>query len=260
MLLYPMPFGIAPAPAPPRRAAGAPSTSQRDPPLQLAWGVEADSWQTESRAAFTNPAAPPSMQAGYFPAPLLVPLPPGYVPPHSGFAPPPPYAPPLAGYGPPPPGYYNAHLYGAYPTPHSLPAAPPAAPTPDVVPAAAAPAPAAATAAGAAVSASDEVADPQRPASAAATSSRARSATRRRAATARSPSALDRPIFHAYGHGNIKPTAGGYLYGDYMATHNAKAGSTLPRTPRQAAAADLGTMQMHFMEADIRRSAGSSRG
>ena len=28
-----------------------------------------------------------------------------------------------------------------------------------------------------------------------------------------------------YGHANIKPAIGGYYYGDYMATHNAKAGS-----------------------------------
>jgi hypothetical protein len=40
-----------------------------------------------------------------------------------------------------------------------------------------------------------------------------------------------------------------------MATHNAKAGSTVPLSPRLAASTDMGTMQTHFMEADIRRSA-----
>ena len=29
-----------------------------------------------------------------------------------------------------------------------------------------------------------------------------------------------KPAFHAYGNGNMKPTAGGYLYGDYMKSHN----------------------------------------
>lgn len=63
-----------------------------------------------------------------------------------------------------------------------------------------------------------------------------------------------RPPFCNYGHANVKPVVGGFMYGDYMATHNASAGSSLPLT-RRAGAADCGGAQVHFMEADVRRSA-----
>ena len=43
------------------------------------------------------------------------------------------------------------------------------------------------------------------------------------------------------------------MYGDYMATHNACAGASLPLT-RRPAAADCSGAQVHYMEADMRRS------
>ena len=252
------------------RAAGAPSTLLPPQSLKstLAWG-SADSWQTESRAAFTNPTLSAAPQPSYVPAPLLVPLPPGYALPPSGFAPPPPPPPPA--YVHPPcfypadyPGYFPGYYppYGYHPPPYNLPAAPQFAPTPlDAAPAVAASAPAPAPAAAAvavadpAVPATDEVTAPRRPSSAATAKRRPQSAPRRRTSPTRSPPSGERPVFFNYGHANIKPAIGGYCYGDYMATHNAKAGSTVPLSPRLAASTDMGTMQTHFMEADIRRSA-----
>ena len=62
-----------------------------------------------------------------------------------------------------------------------------------------------------------------------------------------------KPPFHTYGRANIKPSVGGFMYGDYMATHNAKAGESIPLTKRPTAA-ECGGAQVHFMEADLRRS------
>lgn len=270
MLLFPMSPYVAQTPTSLKsaRAAGTPSTLLPPQSLKstLAWG-SADSWQTESRSAFTNPTLSSAPQPSYVPAPLLVPLPPGYALPPSGFAPPPPPPPPE--YVQPPcfypadyPGYFPGYYppYGYHPPPYNLPAAPQFAPTPlDAAPAVAAPAPAPAAAAvvvaAPAVPATDEVTAPRRPASAATAKRRPKSAPRRRTSPTRSPPSGERPVFFNYGHANIKPAIGGYCYGDYMATHNAKAGSTVPLSPRLAASTDMGTMQTHFMEADIRRSA-----
>ena len=270
MLLFPMsPYGPQTHPSlKSARAAGAPSTLVPPQSLKstLAWG-SADTWQTESRSAFTNPTQSSAPQPSYIPAPLLVPLPPGYALPPSGLAPPPPPPPPA--YVQPPfmypadyPGYFPGYYppYGYYPPPYNLPAAPQFAPTPlGAAPSVAAPAPTPAAAAVAdatpAVPATDEVTAPRRPASAAAAKRRPQSAPRRRTSPRWSPPSGERPVFFNYGHANIKPAIGGYCYGDYMATHNAKAGSTVPLSPRLAASTDMGTMQTHFMEADIRRSA-----
>ena len=64
-----------------------------------------------------------------------------------------------------------------------------------------------------------------------------------------------KPPFHTYGRANIRPIAGGFLFGDYLATHNAKVGSDLPLTRRVPAMETISNAQVHYMEADIRRSA-----
>lgn len=77
------------------------------------------------------------------------------------------------------------------------------------------------------------------------------SAAQQRAASARAARAK-RPPFHAYGRANTRPTVGGFMFGDYLATHNAVAGSTLPRTRRAVATDRLDTANTHHMEADLR--------
>ena len=76
MLLFPMsPYGPQTHPSlKSARAAGAPSTLVPPQSLKstLAWG-SADTWQTESRSAFTNPTLSSAPQPSYIPAPLLVP-------------------------------------------------------------------------------------------------------------------------------------------------------------------------------------------
>lgn len=63
-----------------------------------------------------------------------------------------------------------------------------------------------------------------------------------------------RPPFHTYGRANVKPIVGGFCYGDYLATHNAKAGHSVPMVRREGGAA-MGPAQVHYMEADMRASA-----
>ena len=62
-----------------------------------------------------------------------------------------------------------------------------------------------------------------------------------------------KPPFHTYGRANTKPTAGGFMYGDYLATHNAVAGRTIPRSKRPTAV-EMGGAQVHYMEHDMRQS------
>ena len=60
-----------------------------------------------------------------------------------------------------------------------------------------------------------------------------------------------RPPFHTYGRANTKPTVGGFLYGDYLATHNASAGASIRPTKRPTAW-EMGGAQVHYMEKDMR--------
>ena len=62
-----------------------------------------------------------------------------------------------------------------------------------------------------------------------------------------------KPPFHTYGRANTKPTAGGFMYGDYLATHNAVACRTIPRSKRPTAV-EMGGAQVHYMEHDMRQS------
>ena len=70
----------------------------------------------------------------------------------------------------------------------------------------------------------------------------------------RSSTPKKRPEFHTYGRANTKPVAGGFMYGDYLATHNARAGTSVPLSRRDKASDDIHRAQTHYMEADIRRS------
>ena len=70
-------------------------------------------------------------------------------------------------------------------------------------------------------------------------------------ARAHSKSPPRRPPFHTYGRANTKPTVGGFLYGDYLATHNASAGASIPLTKRPTAW-EMGGAQVHYMEKDMR--------
>ncbi len=72
------------------------------------------------------------------------------------------------------------------------------------------------------------------------------------APTAAAPRALERPIFHAYGRANTRPASGGIVFGDYMTTHNARAGDGLPYARRLPASA-RGFAQVHSMESSLRR-------
>jgi hypothetical protein len=61
--------------------------------------------------------------------------------------------------------------------------------------------------------------------------------------------------FHCYGRANTSPSTGGFVFGDYMTTHNAKAGAHLPirrRSPNSEANSD--GAQIHLMERDRRLS------
>ena len=61
--------------------------------------------------------------------------------------------------------------------------------------------------------------------------------------------------FHCYGRANTRPSTGGFVFGDYMTTHNAKAGAHLPirrRSPNSEANSD--GAQIHLMERDRRLS------
>ena len=82
----------------------------------------------------------------------------------------------------------------------------------------------------------------------------ARTSPKRSARSARTTPRNKRPPFHTYGRANVKPVVGGFLYGDYLATHNANAGASLPLSRRKPAA-DMGPAQVHYMEADMRQSA-----
>ncbi|KAL1495904.1 hypothetical protein AB1Y20_014547 [Prymnesium parvum] len=53
---------------------------------------------------------------------------------------------------------------------------------------------------------------------------------------------LERPPFHTYGRGNVNPATGGFIYGNYLATHNSL---RRPSTTNLA--------RTHYQEADIRR-------
>ena len=221
-----------PGPADRRAAMYAAHAGYGTPSIEsiLSWGTEDDAspWLTESRAAYTfaAPVTPPMLMAGdaygqqpFYPGPLLVPLPP-----------------------------HPANLL-AQPTAHANP------PVPAPMPAAAAPAPATATTASTAIAPPPAPCSVRRPQSAAAVQKRSQSASSRHTAS-RSPPPSERPIFHTFGRANVKPTAGGFCYGDYMATHNAKAGAALSLSRRAPAAEDLETAQTHYMEADLRRSVG----
>ncbi len=105
-----------------------------------------------------------------------------------------------------------------------------AAPPPPEQPAVPAPAPAVETAEAPAA----EAAAPPRP----------------RTASAKS----QRPPFHLYGRGNTRPTVGGFVFGDYMATHNARAGTSLPLRQRPGSS-ERTQANTHMMEADMRASA-----
>lgn len=75
-------------------------------------------------------------------------------------------------------------------------------------------------------------------------------------ATARASSAQTqrpwRPPFHTYGRANTSPTSGGFVYGDYLATHNARAGSTPSMSEQQPTHHETQRPQTHFTETDLR--------
>ena len=61
--------------------------------------------------------------------------------------------------------------------------------------------------------------------------------------------------FHCYGRANTRPSTGGFVFGDYMTTHNARVGAHLPirrRSPNSEANSD--GAQIHLMERDRRTS------
>ena len=74
-----------------------------------------------------------------------------------------------------------------------------------------------------------------------------------RRAPEKAPKHGKRPPFHTYGRANTKPTAGGFMYGDYLATHNTAAGKSIPRS-RRPSAKEMGGAQVHYMEHDMRES------
>ena len=167
---------------------------------------------------------------------------------YSSFAVAPKVAPPL------PAQHYFTSMPAAPMPEFYLAQAAPAPPAPQQVATAAADVAVAAPTAPAAVAADASAVFDAAPAAAAkAARGRAqRPASARRAASI-SPK-RERPPFHTYGRANVKPVVGGFLYGDYLATHNANVGSDLPLT-RRPAAADMGGAQVHYAESDMRRSA-----
>ena len=216
--------------APPPHATSEPS--MRD---ILACGNRATSseWTTETRSQFCSFVVP---------APAL---PPGTV---------------MTPYGPavnvsaemPPPMYGNWMPAPSQPLQQMYyPPQQPPLPSPEQA-VAAAEAAVAAMGAGAASSESAAAVAPEATTTSAATAKAA--ASRPTAGSHRARSASPKPRrapFHTYGRANTKPTAGGFLYGDYLATHNATVGRQIRRT-RRPTAHEMGGAQVHYMEADMR--------